>query len=96
MREKERNEFLTMFFGRVVTREVVDLADAGKEKPRPRLWSAQKRPKVPAKALPILPALPVRQAGGRQAPPSSAFSRHVVDLSPFAKGRGRISISSRN
>jgi len=73
MREQERKEFLTMFFGRVVTREVVDLADAGKEKPRPRLWSAQKRPKVPAKALPIAP--------------SSAFSRHVVDLSPFAQRR---------
>lgn len=78
MREQERNESPTMFFGRVLTREVVDIVDAGKEKPRPRLWNAEKRPEVPAKALPIMPA-------GRQATHASAFSRHVVDLSPFAE-----------
>ncbi len=74
MREPGRNGPPTMFFGRVMAHGVVDIVDAGKEKPRPRLWSTAKRPKAPVKPLPIAP--------------SSAFSRHVVDLSSFSDRGG--------
>ena len=70
MREQERNEFLSIFFGRVVSREVVGFADPGREKAPPRAWSAHQRPATKPKEVPIAA--------------SAEVSRHIVDLTPFA------------
>ncbi|MEK7545997.1 MAG: DUF4012 domain-containing protein [Patescibacteria group bacterium] len=70
MREQERKEFLSVFFGRVVSREVVAFADQGREKVPPRAWSARTRSAAMPKEIPINAAAQV--------------SRHVVDLTPFS------------
>ncbi len=71
MREQDRKEFLSVFFGRVVAREVVGFADPGKEKAPPRAWSARSRPATKPKEVPIAA--------------SAEVSRHIVDLTPFSR-----------
>jgi hypothetical protein len=70
MKEQERKEFLSVFFGRVVSREVVGFAEPGKEKPLERAWTGRSRANAMPKDVPI--------AAGAVA------SRHIVDLKPFA------------
>lgn len=70
MREQDRKEFLTMFFGRVVTRDVVGFAEPGAEAPRPMLWDDPKKAKAAPKPVSI----------GAYA----SMSPHVVDLTSFS------------
>ena len=70
MREQERKEFLSAFFGRAVTREVVDIVEPGAEKRTPRVWNdASVRPRR-------MKDIPVELEG--------EVSRHIVDLSAFS------------
>lgn len=70
MREQERKEFLSIFFGRVVARDVIGFAEPGKERSTPRAWTTHARPATVPKEVPI----------GANA----EISRHIVDLTQFS------------
>lgn len=70
MREQERKEFLSVFFGRVVSREVVGFAEPGREKAPPRVWTGRSRADVKPKDVPIVA--------------HAVASRHIVDLTSFS------------
>ena len=70
MREQERKEFLSVFFGRVVSREVVGFAEPGKEKAPERAWATRTRPATKPKEVAIAA--------------NAEVSRHIVDLTSFA------------
>ncbi|HTK60264.1 MAG TPA: hypothetical protein VL283_03620, partial [Candidatus Baltobacteraceae bacterium] len=70
MREQERKEFLSVFFGRVVSREVVGFAEPGKEKAPERTGAARTRQDMKPKEVRIGATADV--------------SPHIVDLTSFS------------
>jgi hypothetical protein len=69
MREQERKEFLSIFFGRIVAREVIGFAEPGKEKAPARAMTSQARQAAKPKELAIAA--------------NPEVSRHIVDLTSF-------------
>jgi len=73
MKPQAREESLSLFFGRVLSREVVGFAELGKEKPLRRAWSADEKRVVTPKELPIAA--------------TAVVSPHIVDLTSFSTKR---------